>query len=232
MSNIKYKPEDYIGKCFGKWTVVGYSLIKKPENSVHCKCECGKELDIPLYRLITGRSRGCRICASPKRTIFNKRLYSIWHDMKTRCYNPKHSSYKNYGERGIIICNEWKNNFTNFYNWAINNGYKEDLTIDRIDVNGNYEPSNCRWATYTQQNINRRMTKLNTSGYSGIRYITTGKRRKRWLARIVINYKEVALGHYKTQKEALEARNKYIIDNGLDYPIQEYKGEIGSINNQ
>lgn len=230
MSNIKYKPEDYIGKCFGKWTVIGYALIKKRgDTSVHCRCECGKEQDIGIRRLISGRSRGCRICAYPKRTVLDKRLYRIWHDMKTRCYNPKYTSYENYGGRGISICDEWRNNFTAFYNWAMMHGYRKDLTIDRINNDGNYEPSNCRWATYTQQVLNRRINKSNTSGYVGIRYVTTGKRKKHWVARIVINYKEISLGLYKTQKEALEVRNKYIIDNGLDYPIQEYKGEIGSI---
>lgn len=76
--------------------------------------------------------------------------------MKDRCYNNNNKNYKNYGERGIKVCKEWKESFINFYKWAINNGYEENLTIDRIDVNGNYEPNNCRWLTIKQQQNNKR----------------------------------------------------------------------------
>lgn len=75
--------------------------------------------------------------------------------MKHRCYSPKNDSYKHYGARGIKVCDEWLNDFMNFYNWAIGNGYKEGLTIDRVDVNGNYKPSNCRWVTMKKQQNNR-----------------------------------------------------------------------------
>lgn len=85
-----------------------------------------------------------------------ERLHRIWQDMKTRCYNPKHESYKNYGGRGITVCEEWRKDFTAFYLWAIEHGYDKSLSIDRINNDGNYEPNNCRWATTKEQAKNKR----------------------------------------------------------------------------
>ena len=93
-----------------------------------------------------------------------ERISKIWSDMRYRCNNKNCNIYKNYGGRGIKVCEEW-NVFENFYNWSIENGYSDNLSIDRIDVNGDYEPSNCRWATYTQQlNNTRRSTYITYKG--------------------------------------------------------------------
>ena len=86
------------------------------------------------------------------------RLYKIWIGMKKRCYNPRSNAYERYGGRGIGIYQEWLNDFMSFYNWSMENGYNDNLSIDRIDVNGNYEPSNCRWATIDEQSSNKRDT--------------------------------------------------------------------------
>lgn len=97
-----------------------------------------------------GDARGCFVTHGKSGT----RVYGIWCDMKKRCYNPKNKRYSRYGGRGISVCEEWKENFQMFYEWAMANGYTDELTIDRINVNGNYEPSNCRWVTVKEQQRN------------------------------------------------------------------------------
>lgn len=103
-----------------------------------------------------------------KISTHNNRIYNIWYNIKRRCLNPNNKDYKNYGARGIKICDEWVNSFMNFYNWSINNGYNDNLTIDRIDYNGNYEPSNCRWITMEEQHNNCRTNIIyNIDGVKG-----------------------------------------------------------------
>ena len=96
-------------------------------------------------------------------------LYPKYYDMLDRCYNENTQSYKYYGARGITVCQEWKEDFISFYNWSIENGWKNELSIDRVNNNGNYEPSNCRWTTDKQQNRNKRNTKLNEKDVEYIR---------------------------------------------------------------
>lgn len=94
-----------------------------------------------------GDRRGCIISHGLSKT----RIYECWIDMKKRCYNPKNKRFPNYGARGIQVCDEWRTNFLAFYDWAMNNGYQDNLTLDRIKVNEDYSPSNCRWATAKEQ---------------------------------------------------------------------------------
>lgn len=93
------------------------------------------------------------------------RLYRIWANIKTRCYNTNDPHYPRWGGKGVVMCEEWKNSFSSFYTWSIANGYREDLTIDRIDCDGNYEPSNCRWITWADQNRNKKDVRFIT--YNG-----------------------------------------------------------------
>lgn len=101
-----------------------------------------------------------------KHGLYKSRLYGIWSNMKTRCFTKSYKLYPDYGGRGITVCDEWKNSFMNFYNWAMSNGYSDDLSIDRIDNNKGYYPDNCRWADKSTQSKNRRSTKNIT--YKGI----------------------------------------------------------------
>ena len=141
------------------------------------------------------------------------RLNNIWTGIKYRTLNPKKENYINYGGRGITICDEWKNDFVPFYNWAMANGYSEGLSLDRIDNGGNYEPDNCRWTTKTIQRRNTRIAKNNTSGYKGVYYL---KANKKFMARICVNKINIYLGSFLTPVEGAIAYNNYIIENNLE----------------
>lgn len=127
-----------------------------------CKCECGEYLVVEKPSLRNGNTKSCGCLDLENKTkhgMFGTRIYNIWARMKSRCDNPKNQQYKNYGGRGIKYCYDWKY-FEKFYSWAKENGYSDNLTIDRIDVNGNYEPSNCRWITMKEQQRNKRNNKF------------------------------------------------------------------------
>lgn len=145
----------------------------------------------------------------------NTRLYSIWNHMKQRCYNKNKDSYINYGARGITVCDDWKDDFTAFESWAISNGYQDTLTIDRINSNGNYEPSNCRWTTADVQSANtRKLVKHNKSGYRGVSW--TGAK---WEVSIQIKGITTKIGYYTDILQAAKAYDTYIKDHNLPHTI-------------
>ena len=160
--------ENLVGKKFNRLKVVGYIPGNKTTRSKwECVCDCGKTVYASRYELISGNTKSCGCYSADmlrnrKRHGLNKHpLAYVLQAMKQRCYNQTHPEYHLYGARGISICNEWKdslNGVENFVNWALANGYKRGLSIDRIDVNGDYFPQNCRWATAEEQTLNRRNT--------------------------------------------------------------------------
>lgn len=164
------KAIDITGQKFGRLTALKLHHIKKYSRSTHryweCQCECGNKCFVAQNQLTSGKTQSCGCLQNEyfksKHNLHNTRLYNIWCNIKARCTNPKHPNYNTYGNKGIIICDEWKTNFLSFYNWAVKNGYKDNLTIDRINVNGNYEPDNCRWVTRKVQGINRNTSKFIT----------------------------------------------------------------------
>lgn len=159
------KFKDLTGEKFGNLTVLRRLNYCQTGHTYlwECKCDCGKITIVRGGNLRTGHTISCG-CKKGliKHNKWDTRLYHIYNNMKQRCNNPKNVWYKNYGARGIKICDSWQNDFMSFYNWSINNGYSDELSIDRIDVNGNYEPNNCRWVTKLVQQNNMRRNKLIT----------------------------------------------------------------------
>lgn len=139
------------------------------KNKWLCRCDCGNECLVRTSDLRSGRTQSCGCLKTELDHMRNRShgmsctsLHKRWRSIKDRCFNPKNKSYKNYGGRGITMCSEWKNSFESFRDWALSNGYKESLTIERRNVNGDYEPSNCLWIPLKEQAKNRRSSHLLT----------------------------------------------------------------------
>lgn len=168
MCIIRKPVSDLLGLKFNRLEVVEY--LGKGKYDKHywkCKCECGGEVTLPTYR-ITGKTTSAVSCgcfrkekmlenrADPtKHGLHTHKLYSVYHSMLQRCYNPRSQRYKYYGSSGISVCADWREDFLSFYKWALENGYQEGLSIDRVDSSENYCPENCEWVTVSENS--RRM---------------------------------------------------------------------------
>ena len=166
---------DLIGEKHGKLTIIEIvGRNDKDRMIAKCRCDCGNECIKEIHEVCADKVGSCGCSRQLYKGIklrTKERLYGIWFGIRERCYNPKEPGYHNYGGRGITVCEEWKNDYSTFRTWALSNGYADDLTIDRINVNGNYEPSNCKWATWVEQCNNKRGNILIT--YNGETHTAT-----------------------------------------------------------
>ena len=200
------------GQVFGKLTVLNKTKkVKKTYGTFRhwlCMCECGNTIWVRAAHLTSNHTKscGCGILEKKYKTrkdvcLSYSRVYRCWSSMKQRCFNKKDSNYRNYGGRGISICDEWKNDFMSFYNWATKNGYSDKLTIDRIDNNGNYEPKNCRWTDMKTQSNNTRKT--NIIEYNGEKHSIS-----EWGEITGFGYHTIANRFYKTNMSNEEILTK------------------------
>jgi len=167
---VASKTKDLTGQIFGRLTAVE-PAGKASNNSTRwlCRCSCGGTSVVDGTKLRRGITKSCGCLRTERMTthgLRNTRLYRIWRGIKGRTSIPSFTGYENYGGRGITMCEEWYEDFIVFYNWSMANGYTEQLTIDRKDVNGPYTAENCRWVTSKVQSNNRRNNRLFT--YNGV----------------------------------------------------------------
>jgi hypothetical protein len=153
------------GRKYGRLAVVERVANKGDKVAWKCKCDCGNETIVTTTALQSGNTKSCGCLLHERITkhgMYKTKLYKTWNNMISRCYCNSFRNFKNYGGRGITVCKEWKEDFQTFADLALSHGYSDELTLDRIDVNGNYEPSNCRWITNKEQQHNKRSNRYIT----------------------------------------------------------------------
>lgn len=201
---------DLTGRKFGRWMVIHKGDKKDNRTAWFCECECGNTQTVITRVLVKGQSKSCGCLHKERMTKHGHNTvehtsgeYSSWHGMKQRCTNPNDPRYQDYGGRGINVCGRWLD-FNNFFE---DMGEKPTLkhSIDRIDVNGNYEPSNCKWSDDYEQQANTRKSKNNTTGVKGV---TFDKSRNKFIAQMMYRGLKVLFERFDTLEEAAKARKQ------------------------
>ena len=226
---ISKRREGVLGNKYGRWIVVDDSLKSvdgKRFVAVRCSCEKQTVKNVWLNSLKMGKSNSCG-CIKEENSIGDRTrthgltrhpIYALFNKIIDRCENEKFSRYKDWGGRGIKICDEWRNDFQVFYNWCLNNGWKKGLQIDRINNDGSYSPDNCRFLNNQDNSFNQRLIKTNnTSGYRGVSFQNqTGY----YGAYVRFNGATIFyVGKFSDAKSAALARDKFIIKNNLPHKL-------------
>lgn len=201
------KKDELIGKRIGRLVVISFDRKDGYTSWWKCRCDCGKEKILQQSNIISERTISCGCYRDELQTTHGKSSsceYKTWANMIARCTNPKEHYYANYGGRGITICDRWKNSFEEFYA-DMGDRPSGNYSIERLDVNGNYEPSNCVWATSFQQQRNIRVQRNNKTGITGVAWVPE---LKRYTARIKLDGKSKHLGCFVTLSEAAAARRQ------------------------
>lgn len=214
------------GQTFGRLTVIKEEPVRSNDGKVKwfCKCDCGNNTSTTGKDLKSGDTKSCgclvKEWASKSATIRNTThglcehpLYIIWRGMRVRCYKKWSKNYKNYGDRGITVCDSWEEDFINFYNDMLL-GYKEGLQLDRVDNDKGYYKENCRWVTNQQNQTNKGSKIGSTSKYKGVCWYRGGNR---WLAQIYKDGKHYHLGTFKCEHEAAKAYNTKALELNSEY---------------
>lgn len=175
---------------------------------------CSARREITATNFKACKTTMCNACKASTHKDSTTPLYKVWTSMKQRCTNEKSQAYKYYGAKGITVDKEWKTSFTVFKEWAISQGYKNGLTIDRIDESANYTAENCRWVTQEEQVENRRLIQENNT--SNYRCVNFEPKTKKWSSTLVVKKERHYLGTFPTKEEAAQAYNDFIIKNELN----------------
>jgi len=175
--------------------------------------DCFTHIQIDMANVNHRGVSKCLSCSNTSHKGTGTRLYNIWCAMKSRCKSDK----KQYKSRGITVCKEWEGSFESFKKWSLNNGYKDSLSIDRINNDGNYNPSNCRWATHFIQTRNTRL--IHTTNTSGFRGVSWNKKANKYSAQVQLDRKKKHLGLFKYPYTAALVRDSYIIINNLEHTL-------------
>ena len=203
-----------IGEIFRKFATKK-STKKRIFGLFECQY-CGKEFETQISNVKSGNTKSCGCLVGEYHGMKKHRFYNTYRNMMQRCYTKSNPAYKDYGGRGITVCEEWLD-VVKFIEWCESTCPNEKgISLDRIDNDKGYSPENCRWTDATTQNINQRMRRTNTSGYVGIHWVES---RLKWVSRINVEKKRIWLGDYNTIEEAAQARDNYIIENNLPHKL-------------
>lgn len=219
---------DISGRRFGRLEVVnrGEDYISPSNNKLaqwNCLCDCGNYTLVLGSNLKRGKTKSCgcynteSLSNRVKHGLSEHPIYSVWYNMINRCHNPNNPHYFRYGGKGVEVCEEWRFDITSFYNYCIENGWNENLTIDRINTHGSYTPDNCRFITI-KQNVWNTQQQGGASRYKGVSYCN---RENKWISQITENGNRHFLGRFDTEEDAAKAYNE---------AVKAYFGEFGYLN--